>query len=189
MPRGFHGQCPAGFGFLYLRLFKCFFLLSCAAAPWCSVSVKLSMKGSAVGCYSPFCPAHLAARREAPIITATDGKKPHSSAQLSVQRKHFSSRTKLNFQRETNWPSYVIWINWQSKIKVCCIFLFSHSKHVLKQKIAWKALVRPLHSCLDRMKISTSEEIFSIGHLVKSNFINHSPLLLFVLKVYTVWSV
>ena len=49
---------PSWVGFSLRRgfssVFKCF-QLSCAAPPWCSVSVKLSMKASAVSALQAFC--------------------------------------------------------------------------------------------------------------------------------------
>ena len=58
----------------YTRRFLQCFQLACATVPWCTVSVKISMK--APPAQPPvFCRPHLAARREAPIITASEGKK------------------------------------------------------------------------------------------------------------------
>ena len=83
----------------YTRRFLQCFQLACAAVPWCTVSVKISMKAPPVHLptSSPvFCRPHLAARREAPIITASEGKKcttPHSVvfctiAQFVLTKRH-----------------------------------------------------------------------------------------------------
>ena len=82
----------------YARRFLQCFQLACAAVPRCTVSVKISMKAPPVQPPPPpvFCRPHLAARREAPIITASEGKKcttPHSVvfctiAQFVLTKRH-----------------------------------------------------------------------------------------------------
>ena len=80
----------------YARCFLQCFQLACAAVPRCTVSVKISMKAPPVQPPPPpppvFCRPHLAARREAPIITASEGKKcttPHCTiAQFVLTKRH-----------------------------------------------------------------------------------------------------
>ena len=112
--------------------------------------------------------SHLAARREAPIITATDGKKRRTLPSFLYNKTHKRALAQ-------NWILAVQQIDLR-KVRIGKTrSIFSQKQTWQTQKIARKAVVRPSHSILKCVKIG-------IKGIVHNFFYFRSELIFWIVR-------